>query len=48
MQTYSKVRKSSAHKCDIKTSNCEKTRAQRQDIGNAFEIRRPATQNNVV
>ena len=31
------------HKYDIKTRNCEKRRAQMQDIGNAFEIKRPAT-----
>ena len=31
------------HKYDIKTSNCEKRRAQMQGIGNAFEIKRPAT-----
>ena len=42
-QAYSKGRKSSAHKYDIKTSNCGKRRAQMQDIGNAFEIKRPAT-----
>ena len=27
----------------IKTSNCEKRRAQMQDTGNAFEIKRGAT-----
>ena len=31
------------HKRDIKTINREKRRVQMQDIGNAFEIKRPAT-----
>ena len=30
-------------KCNIKTSNNEKRRVQMQDIGNAFEIKKPAT-----
>ena len=36
-EQYSKGRKSSTHKYDIKTSNKEK-RVQMQDFGNAFEI----------
>ena len=47
-QTYSKGRKSSACKYHIKTSNCEKRRAKMQDIGIAFEIKKPATLNNLV
>ena len=35
-----KGKKSSAHKYDIKTSNRKKRRAQMQDIGHAFEIKR--------
>ena len=35
------------HKYDIKTSNHEK-RVQVQEVGNIFDIKRPATQNNLV
>ena len=35
--------KSYTKKFDIKTSNHEKRRVQMQDIGKAFEIKRPAT-----
>ena len=38
-----KCSRSFTHEYDIKTSNCEKTRVQMQDIGCAFEIKRPAT-----
>ena len=31
------------HTNDIRASNGEKRRAQMQDIGNVFEIKRPAT-----
>ena len=43
MQTYSKVRKSSINKYDIKASNPEKRKVKMQDIGNLFEIKRSAT-----
>ena len=43
MQTYRKGRKSLTDKYDVKTSNHEKRRVQMQDIGNAFEIKSPAT-----
>ena len=42
-QTHNKDRTSSEQKYDIKTSNCEKRRAQVQDNGSAFGIKRPAT-----
>ena len=42
MQAYSRGRKLSAHKYDTKTSNCEMRRAQMQDIGNAFDMKRSA------
>ena len=42
MQTYSKGRKSCAHKCDIKTNSCKK-KAEMEDIRNTYEIKRPAT-----
>ena len=35
--------KSFTHKYDIKTNNHEKMRVHMQDIGNTFEIKRPAT-----
>ena len=38
-----KVGNHSQKKNDIKTSNHENRRAQMQDIGNTFEIKRPAT-----
>ena len=41
-QTYSKCRKSSTHKYDIKTRNCENRRVQMQETGIEFEIKRPA------
>ena len=43
-----KGKKSSTHKYDIKISSHEKRRVQTQDIGNAFEIKRSATKNNLV
>ena len=42
-KTYSKGRKSSTHKYDIKTGHREKRRAQMQEMGIAFEIKRQAT-----
>lgn len=32
----------------MKTSNHEKRYVQTQDIGNAFEIKRPASENNLI
>ena len=46
-EQHSKGRKSSTHKYDIKTSNKEK-RVQMQNFGNAFEIQRQPTENNLV
>ena len=45
--TYSKGRKSSTHKYDIKTSNLERRRVQMQDILNGFEIKRSATEKKL-
>ena len=39
--------KSSTHKYDNKTSNCEKRKVQIQDSGNAFAIKRPIFNNLV-
>ena len=47
-QTYSKCRKSSIHKYDIKTRNCENRRVQMQEMGIAFGIKRSATTDHSV
>ena len=47
-KTYSKGRRLSTYKYDIKTSNHEKRSVQMQDTGDALAIKSLETENNLV
>ena len=47
-QAYSKRWKSSIHEYDMKTRNHVRRRVQTQEMGTAFEMKRPATQSNYI